>query len=97
MEKHQEKRQPGSSAAPPSPAAPGSEVTHLLPEVHGETHVPDVTLAIVEASQDGHIGLVGLDVVHLVLHLAWLPAHDGVLAGLGRSSEEEQCECGGGS
>lgn len=59
---------------------------HLLPKVHGEAHVPDVTLAVVEASQDGHVRLIGLDAVHLVLHLARLPAHDGVLAGLRRSS-----------
>lgn len=55
---------------------------HLLPEVHGEAHVPNVTLAVVEPSQDRHVGLVGFDVVDVVLHLSWFPADDGVLAGL---------------
>lgn len=58
------------------------EEAHLLPEVHGKTHVPDVTLAVVKPSQDGHVGLVGFDVVHIVLHFSWFPANDGVLARL---------------
>lgn len=74
----------GSRAGSRSEPGPRSqrEEAHLLPEVHGEAHVPDVTLAVVEASQDGHVGLVGFDVVHLVLHFSWFPANDGVLAGL---------------
>ena len=51
----------------------------LLPEVHGEAHVPDVTLAVIEAAQHRHVGLVGLDAVDVILHLARLPAYDGVL------------------
>lgn len=58
------------------------EGAHLLPEVHGEAHVPDVTLAVVKAPQDGHIGFVGLDVVNVVLHLSWFPTDNGVFAGL---------------
>lgn len=67
--------------------AAGAEEAHLLPEVHGEAHVPDVTLAVVEASQDGHVGLVGFDVVHVVLHFSWFPANDGVLTRLRRHAE----------
>ena len=67
-----------------------TEPCDLLPEVHGEAHVPDVTLAVVEASQDGHVGLVGFDVVDVVLHLPWFPAHDGVFTGLERDNEEDE-------
>lgn len=56
--------------------------TDLLPEVHGEAHVPNVTLAVVKAAQDGHVGLVGFDVVDVVLHLPWFPADDGIFTGL---------------
>lgn len=51
---------------------------HLLPEVHREAHVPDVTLTVVEAAQNSHIGLTGLDVVNIILHLPGFPAHNGV-------------------
>ena len=60
---------------------------YLLPEVHGEAHVPDVTLAVVKATEDGHVRLVGLNAVNIVLHLPWLPAHNGVLTRLVRGSE----------
>lgn len=62
---------------------------HLLPEVHGEAHVPDVALAVVKASQDGHVGLVGFDAVHVVLHFPWFPANDGVLTRLIKTRADE--------
>lgn len=55
---------------------------HLLPEVHREAHVPDVTLTVVESAQNGHVGFTGLDVVNIILHLPGFPAHDGVFTGL---------------
>lgn len=55
---------------------------HLLPEVHREAHVPDVTLTVVKSAQNGHVGFTGLDVINIILHLPGFPAHDGVFTGL---------------
>lgn len=64
-----------------------------MPEVHRETHVPDVTLAVVEAAQNGHVRLAGLDVVDIVLHLPGFPAHDGIFTGLRHTKEAMKIEC----
>lgn len=69
-----------------------SERSHLLPEVHREAHVPNVTLAVIEASQNRHVRLVGFDVVDVVLHLSRFPADDGVLAGLPSNQRQRPFE-----
>lgn len=32
-----------------------NKLFHLLPEVHGEAHVPNVTLAVIKASENRYV------------------------------------------
>lgn len=53
-----------------------SRTSNLLPEVHGEAHVPNVTLTVIEAAQNRHIRLVRFDAVDVVFHLPRFPTHN---------------------
>lgn len=55
---------------------------YLLPEIHRKPHVPNVTLAVIKAPENGHIRLTGFDLIYIILHFARFPAYNGIFTRL---------------
>lgn len=56
--------------------------TDLLPEIQSESHVPDITILVVESMEDGHIAVAESQGVVHVCQGAGLPTNDTVLTRL---------------
>lgn len=56
--------------------------TDLLPEIQSESHVPDITILVVESMEDGHIAVAESQGVVHVCQGARLPTNDTVLTRL---------------
>lgn len=56
--------------------------TDLLPEIQSESHVPDITILVVESMEDGHIAVAESQGVVHVCQGARFPTNDTVLTRL---------------